>query len=538
MSYGYPPPQGQGYQGGQQQPYYPPPPPQQQYAPPPNPPPPQSQPYYMPPPPTYQSGPDGYASPQQSYQPPPPRPQDSEKFNPQPKCNDVFFAILFIVHLLGFVVLSYFGLSAAVDKGIFSGRPSGSGTSSSINLDTGLIVVLFILAVIGFVISFFYVLLAQRFPRFFIKFTFLLSILVYIGVTIFFFVMGYFVGAIIFLIFSVLFIMMWFWWKSRIPFAVVMLETVTSIMRKYYGTVIIAIAGLVVAIAYNVWWILTVIGLYQWLSTTTTQPNGTQQTTSDGRLVVAMIYSVFSFYWVTQVIEGVIHVTVSGAFASYYFLYGTPTAPSNPTIGSLKRALTTSFGSVCFGGLLIAIIQTLRTLTRSAAYDSNNAFAAFCLICIDCLLACIEGILEYINFYAYTQCAIYGKPFLRAAKDTWTIIKDRGIEQIINDNLVGNVVGMGAFLVGIITGVLGYIYLVIAKPAFNGGAANGPYTVIIVFVSFLLGLQMMYIFGSVILSGNATTFVALAEDPGALARTKPELFEKIRQTWPRVVQGV
>ncbi|RUS12905.1 plasma-membrane choline transporter-domain-containing protein, partial [Endogone sp. FLAS-F59071] len=42
---------------------------------------------------------------------------------------------------------------------------------------------------------------------------------------------------------------------------------------------------------------------------------------------------------------------------------------------------------------------------------------------------------EYFNYYAYTQVAIYGKDFCTAAKDTWTLIKDRGIEAIINDNL-------------------------------------------------------------------------------------------------------
>lgn len=39
-------------------------------------------------------------------------------------------------------------------------------------------------------------------------------------------------------------------------------------------------------------------------------------------------------------------------------------------------------------------------------------------------------------------------------------------------------------------------------------------------------------------SGVTTTFVALAEDPNALRRTKPELFERIRREWPRVVQGM
>lgn len=32
--------------------------------------------------------------------------------------------------------------------------------------------------------------------------------------------------------------------------------------------------------------------------------------------------------------------------------------------------------------------------------------------------------------------ALYGKPYLAAAKDTWGLFKDRGIDTVINDSLV------------------------------------------------------------------------------------------------------
>lgn len=33
--------------------------------------------------------------------------------------------------------------------------------------------------------------------------------------------------------------------------------------------------------------------------------------------------------------------------------------------------------------------------------------------------------------------ALYGKPYIEAAKDTWRLFKDRGIDAVINDSLVG-----------------------------------------------------------------------------------------------------
>jgi hypothetical protein len=38
----------------------------------------------------------------------------------------------------------------------------------------------------------------------------------------------------------------------------------------------------------------------------------------------------------------------------------------------------------------------------------------------------------------------------------------------------------------------------------------------------------------IIESGTATTFVCLAEDPAALARTKPELYNQFRSVYPNI----
>jgi len=45
---------------------------------------------------------------------------------------------------------------------------------------------------------------------------------------------------------------------------------------------------------------------------------------------------------------------------------------------------------------------------------------------------------------------------------------------------------------------------------------------------------MMSIVGMVVISGQKTLFVCLAEDPAALARTKPQLFEKFKEVYPQV----
>ena len=71
---------------------------------------------------------------------------------------------------------------------------------------------------------------------------------------------------------------------------------------------------------------------------------------------------------------------------------------SKPIISSAKRALTTSFGSICFGSLVIAIIQTIRALVRSVRDGNTRNAALVFLACIaECLLQCIQSWIEFLN---------------------------------------------------------------------------------------------------------------------------------------------
>jgi hypothetical protein len=110
------------------------------------------------------------------------------------------------------------------------------------------------------------------------------------------------------------------------------------------------------------------------------------------------------------------------------------------------------------------------------------------------------------------------------------MIKSRGIDALINDNIIGSVLGMGAFLVGIINAGVG-CFLVRLLPSIP---SHPSYTIAAGIFAFFIGFTQFSVFSEVITSGVSTTFVCLAEDPAALQRTKPELYEKIRQTYPQI----
>ena len=99
--------------------------------------------------------------------------------------------------------------------------------------------------------------------------------------------------------------------------------------------------------------------------------------------------------------QNTIQVIIAGVVSTWWFAPEDASSFCSSAIrDSFLRATTTSFGSICFGSLLVAIIETLRAMVESARSDSDNG-AAFILCIVDCLLSCLKGIIEYFNKFAY-----------------------------------------------------------------------------------------------------------------------------------------
>ena len=62
------------------------------------------------------------------------------------------------------------------------------------------------------------------------------------------------------------------------------------------------------------------------------------------------------------------------------------------------------------------------------------------------------------------------------------MIKQRGIDALINECLIGPVLGFGATFVGYACGLVAYLYLRFTSPAYND---DGSYTAVAVAFAFL-----------------------------------------------------
>ena len=119
-----------------------------------------------------------------------------------------------------------------------------------------------------------------------------------------------------------------------------------------------------------------------------------------------------SFYWTTQVIKNIVHVTVAGTVGTWWFVPGEARSCCSPAVrNSYWRSVTTSFGSICFGSLLVAIIQATREIIYSMRNEDNSL-----LVCLlDCILGLLEQLAEYFNKWAYIYVGLYGYGFVEAS---------------------------------------------------------------------------------------------------------------------------
>ncbi|KAH7916531.1 plasma-membrane choline transporter-domain-containing protein [Hygrophoropsis aurantiaca] len=493
----------------------------------------------------------GYSQPYaQSMQPPeatgkpyengdPKSPYESGRFKPEKRVNDIFFLIFFISQLLGFAALSGIVISQWISTGGLGGGV-GNETGTSVTLDRHTVYLLLFVTAVALVLSSLYLMLARALTKFFMHVTLILSILFNVGISIYYWITGYHSGAIIHTIIAVFSVFSYLGFRNRIPLATLLLQVVIDVSKHHISVYFVAFGALLVQAALSIWFAFTVIATYaKWTPGNPTC--GAGSSCSSSKVTGLIVFEVFSYLWTSQVIRNVTLATLAGGPYGCWYYFGPREQglmPKHPALLAFGRASTLSLGSIAFGSLIVTLLEILRIILNAVR---NNADASgrpvqVCLACCaECFAGCIEGIVKCFNRYAYIEIALYGKSYVSAAKDTWNMIKDRGIDLLINDSLVGITLTWGAFSVGLLCSLFGYLYVHLSNASYN---SQGQYTPPIVLFSFLIGLQSSMTLSSALEAGVSTIFVGLGEDPQVLAVRAPALFAMIAKTYPRAVQGI
>jgi hypothetical protein len=237
-----------------------------------------------------------------------------------------------------------------------------------------------------------------------------------------------------------------------------------------------------------------------------------------------------SYFWTHQVLSNTMHVTTAGVIGTWWFEPIEASAFCSPSIkDSFVRSTTYSFGSICFGSLIVAVIQTLRHLQNQLRHSDDDSMKLIGCI-IQCILACIEDLIEYFNEWAYIYVGLYGYSYLDAGRNVIELFQAKGWTTIISDSLAARVLGMISLVIGLFTGLVGFIMASLDQNIFADYGVDNSSGIGFLF-GFLVGLILASIFLGIVGSAVKTCIVCFAESPAEFEQNHPQLSLELRDAW-------
>ncbi|CAB9508723.1 Protein PNS1 [Seminavis robusta] len=304
---------------------------------------------------------------------------------------------------------------------------------------------------------------------------------------------------------------------ARIPFAATNLVTATTIVRDNLGVAVYAYLSLALAFGWAVWWTSATIAALFVLGDC--EGDGTCNNDLDPFLIFLFLAS---YHWTFHVIANVVTVTVAGVSGTWWMVPSEGNQfCSKAVTDSYYRANTLAFGSICLGSLVVAIVSAAKEIIRQMRDGRDSV-----LVCIaEFLLGCIKNILEYFNEWAFCFVGIYGYSFVESGMQVMDLLRSRGWTSIITDDLSGRALFIVSFFVALLNGLIGWAFGSVI-PLGEGVPEIVPFL-----IAMVTGFTLCSTLFSVVGSACKSVIVLYAEAPNEFQANHPELSNRMRISW-------
>mmetsp|Transcript_6063 Transcript_6063/g.8729 ORF Transcript_6063/g.8729 Transcript_6063/m.8729 type:complete len:485 (-) Transcript_6063:122-1576(-) len=427
----------------------------------------------------------------------------NEDASSSPPFRDVPFAILFYAHLAAMLYL-------AVSYG--SWGDSSDVTLSHSNFPFRAIVYQIVLpcAIFAFLFVVLLSYIMYKFTEFCIKVSLVLTELCSVTLAIFM-VLVYPSLIIIGVNAVIIYLAVWYTrivWRL-IPFAASNLHAALEGVNANFGIYLVAFVYSVIMVAWCVGWGYVAIGLLDLQH-------------DDTPVSWAAVFGLLvSLYWTISVLLNTVQVTVAGTIGTWLFDQGEPSSGVVPS--AMYRSLTYSFGSICFGSLVEAIVKALQSLAdmaQSQNAENDRSLLTGILLCIvQCCLSLIEDVLEFFNEWAFVFVGIYGDSYVESGKSVMTLLKERGWTVLFTHDLAGYVLSFTVFLVTFCTGA---VVLLIHPQLYN------------ILIGVVVGIFIASVVVNVVKSAVNTVIVCFADGPAIMQENHPVLTTEMSRAWIQV----
>jgi hypothetical protein len=329
----------------------------------------------------------------------------------------------------------------------------------------------------------------------------------------------------------------YFWWvQDRIPFAAAHLEIAITVLDWAPSLITVSLLGTLAAGVWSILWALAAAGLERAINNGSgggASPGKSAPTGNAGGVMVFVM--LVSLGWGSLLCRNVIAFCAASTVGSWWFRKDTD---REPVKGAVRRAVTTSFGTLSFGALVVAIVQAARKMADAArrrSSERNGGVAAALVVClVRCLLSLIEAAAEWANHWAIVYAALTGMPFVPSGKAALQLFMRRGWTSIINSDLIGLALGLGGLATAAVAALAGGAVTFFTLPS---SANRVPAVVIAAILSFCVGLAMVTIMSGLIVAAGRSVFVCWAMSPDALEHTNPAAHATLLAAWQAYQPG-
>ena len=425
---------------------------------------------------------------------------------PAIKYNDWPWIIAFFAHLVAMIGIFGFFLSD-----VSSETESNNNSSDSEVIEdtlTPAIPIIIVCAIIGGVVGAVWMALMRYVTKQFVWGVLFTTPACWIVLAIYFLSTENSKGAAVpCILFALISLVMTYLLRKKVPFTIVLCRTSAMLIPKYWGSYVVTGCEAASMFFYFLFFIVLVILALISLAVLRDDSNS---------FIGLFFVTLFSLYWTANVIKLVAHTTICGSVSTWYFLSGTPfeSTCESPTPASFKRATTTSFGTICAGGLIIAILQTIHALI--------NTFARGALRCICAsIIGSIKALVELFSTNLFAFVAIYGQPLRPAARNTKELLVKEGMTAVANAHVLGTITFLGSCISGLLA--------LIVSVAMVTDDMDPLAVVFAVILGFLMALLVTWLILTPIPSACVALFVCISCEPHRMAQHDAEFAEIINQ---------
>ncbi|KAJ8601252.1 hypothetical protein CTAYLR_003263 [Chrysophaeum taylorii] len=314
-----------------------------------------------------------------------------------------------------------------------------------------------------------------------------------------------------------------FFARHRIAFAAATLHVGCEIVLSYHVLQVIGFVFAITAVGFFFIFALAIYGFYNYK---------THKDASSKEIAIAIVCFILIFFWTQQVFKYIIIATTAGTSQSWW--YGRlPSLVVHPAVDALARSCTYNLGSICFGALFVAIVETLVVVVayvRKKAKDYPGGCCVSCLLgCVQCCLGCCEAILDYINKYAFVYVGIHGYSFLYAGKQVVELFSTHGLTAIGNDYFTDVVLFMNSVMIGLVTAMFGVFLVQFGPDDWHEGASDVE--IVVGIFCGIGGLAVSSVVFALVDGANKSVLVLFAENPHILEHTHSADYGRLSKVW-------